>query len=110
MNRGIPKSARDALASQTSSQEHLSADLLNGYVEQSLSASEKTAVTLHLAACEDCREVVFLSSAALEEPSAAANAAPARIWRGWRWAVPAAVLLALVSSVLVEHRQATAPP
>ena len=103
MNRGIPKSACDALASQRSAEEHPSADLLNGYVEQSLSAKERAGVTQHLAACEDCREVVFLAGDAAQEPSALANVRPAPAWRGWKWAVPAVALLALASSVLVEH-------
>ncbi len=109
MNRGIPKSARDLLASQGSGTEHPSADLLNGYVEQSLSAAEKAGLVQHLAACEDCREVVFLASTAGEEQTAASIAEPGRVWRGWKWAVPAVAVLALVSSILVEHRQAPAP-
>jgi hypothetical protein len=103
MNRGIPKSAYDALASQKPAADHPSADLLNGYVEQSLSATEKAGVMQHLAACEDCREVVFLAQGAVPETSAAPVAQPAPGWRGWKWAVPAVALLALASSVLVEH-------
>jgi Putative zinc-finger/Photosynthesis system II assembly factor YCF48 len=103
MNRGIPKSAYDALASLRSAEEHPSADLLNGYVERSLSATEQSEVTQHLAACEDCREVVFLASGAAQEPLAAAIVQPTPGWRGWKWAVPAVALLALASSVLVEH-------
>lgn len=110
MNRGIPKSARDALAGQGAGAEHPSADLLNGYVEQSLSAAEKAGVMQHLAACEDCREVVFLASGAAEEPSAATVAEPARAWRGWKWAVPAVAVLALVASILVERRERLAAP
>ncbi|MGC2112831.1 MAG: zf-HC2 domain-containing protein [Candidatus Korobacteraceae bacterium] len=110
MNRGIPKSARDALANQRPAEKHPSPDLLNGYIEQSLSAAEKAGVTQHLASCEDCREVVFLASAAAaEEPSAAAVAEPARAWRGWKWAVPAVAMLALASSFLVERREWFAP-
>ncbi len=108
MNR-IPKSAYDALASQRSAEEHPSADLLNGYIEQSLSAAEKDGVALHLAACEDCREVVFLASAAAEKQPAATIADPARGWHGWRWAVPAVAVLALASSILIGRRQAVAP-
>ncbi|MGB8887416.1 MAG: YCF48-related protein [Candidatus Korobacteraceae bacterium] len=109
MNRGIPKSVGDALASPRPAEEHPSSDLLNGYVEHSLSAAEKAGVAMHLAACEECREVVFLSSGATEEPSVTAIAEPARVWHGWKWAVPAAALLALASSILVEHRERLAP-
>ena len=102
MNREIPKSAYDALASQRAAAEHPSGDLLNGYVEQSLSPAEKAGVTQHLAACEDCREVVFLAHGAIPETSAATVAHPAPDWERWK-SVPAVVLLALASSILVEH-------
>ncbi len=110
MNPGIPRSARDALANQRPGEEHPSADMLNGYVEQSLSAAEKAAVMQHLAACEDCREVVFLAGAAAGEPAVAPVTEPARAWRGWKWAVPIAAVLALASSILVERREASVPP
>ena len=68
MSNGIPKSARDVLAKQTAADAHLSPDLLNAYAEHSLTEAEKQQVTLHLASCADCREVVFLaSSAGVEE-------------------------------------------
>src|SRR5580704_7471347 len=109
MNPGIPKSARDALASQTPAEQHPSADLLNGYAELSLSAAEKEQVTQHLALCQDCREVVFLASAAAEErpPSTVAEAGPA--WRGWKWLVPATVVLALAASILMGRRDMFSP-
>jgi len=109
MNQGIPKSVSDALANERSAEQHPSPDLLNGYVEQSLSAKEKAGVTQHLAVCEDCREVVFLASAAASQPFDAAIIEPARVWRGWKWLVPAVAMLALGSSVLVEHRNLFAP-
>jgi len=109
MNPGIPKSARDALAQARPAEQHPSPDLLNGYVEQSLSATEKAGVTQHLAVCQDCREVVFLASAAAWEPSAVAESP--RAWRRWKWAVPAVAVLALAlaSGVLLEHRELFAP-
>ncbi len=78
MSEGIPKSARDALAKQTTAEPHLSPDLLNAYVEQSLSEAEKVQVTTHLASCGECRDVVFLASAATQElePALMAAAAP----------------------------------
>jgi len=109
MSQGIPKSVRDALADKRSAEQHPSPDLLNGYVEQSLSTAEKAGVTQHLAVCEDCREVVFLAGAAASEPSDPAIIEPARVWRGWKWLVPTVVALALVSGVLVERRNLVAP-
>ncbi len=67
MKQEIPKPARDLLAKQTPPDPHPSPELLNGYVEQSLADNERNRVTNHLAACSECREVVFLASAAAEE-------------------------------------------
>ncbi len=63
----IPKSARELLARQTAPEVHPSPDLLNAYVEQALSGAEKDNVTEHLAACADCRDVVFLASQSQEQ-------------------------------------------
>jgi len=67
MSEGFPKSARDVLAKQTAGDAHLSPDLLNAYVEQSLSDQENGVVLTHLAGCAECREVVFLASGVTEE-------------------------------------------
>ena len=117
MKQGIPKSVQDALARQTPGDEHPSADLLNGYTEQSLTASDTARVTTHLAACKDCREIVFLASAAQEEevvPAAPVAARQEQVgtavavrarskWMWWKWAVPAVAVIAIVAGVLVER-------
>src|SRR5690242_2297107 len=80
MSEGLPKSARDVLAKQTAADPHLSPDLLNAYVEHSLSDEENSVVLSHLAACADCREVVFLASGVAEaELLAMAQAETARV-------------------------------
>jgi hypothetical protein len=78
MSEGIPKSARDALARQTPAEPHLSPDLLNAYAEQALSEAEKLQVTTHLASCAECRDVVFLATAATQDlqPAMVAAASP----------------------------------
>src|ERR1700722_9189121 len=85
MNPEISKSAREFLAKQPAAEAHPSPDLLNGYVEQSLSAAENGQVLTHLSSCTECREVVFLAGGAVEEEmqpellvAAAAKAAQAR--------------------------------
>ena len=117
MKQGIPKSVQDLLARQTAADEHPSADLLNGYMEQSLAASEKTQVTKHLAACSECREIVFLASGVQQEemvPAVAAVAAqpqqvvaPAGGWKSgwvwWKWAVPAVAVIAVAGGVLIQQ-------
>ncbi|HUI84391.1 MAG TPA: hypothetical protein VL240_09215 [Candidatus Binatia bacterium] len=117
MNQGIPKAARELLARQRPAGEHPSADMLNGYVEQSVTAEEKSRVTNHLAACVECREVVFLASAAAEERRDLAVAAAARLeqvaaagrskagWSFWRWAAPALAAVVVVAGVLIERNR-----
>lgn len=132
MSNGIPKSARDVLAKQTAADAHLLPDLLNAYVEHSLSDAEKQQVTLHLASCAECREVVFLASAAGEEelesalvaavppPDLRPAVAPAQQAQGpygcavleprpkppkmwWKWALPLTAVVIVGAAVLVER-------
>ena len=117
MTPEIPQSARDALARQTATEEHPSADLLNGFVERALSAAEEKRVTAHLAACAECREVVFLAGAAADHPVAAAagyepvgTKARGR-WRSWRWLAPVLAMAVVVAGIVVERqRSSTAHP
>ncbi len=130
MSNGIPKSARDLLAKQTADA-HLSSDLLNAYAEHALTDAEKNQVTLHLASCADCREVVFLASAAAEEelaPALVAAPAPRQVRQPavaasqaepiqgcavleprrkpptlwWKWALPLTAVVVLGAAALVE--------
>jgi len=115
MKQGIPKPVQELLARQTAGDEHPSADLLNGYLEQSLTASETARLTKHLTVCKDCREIVFLASAVEEAVPAVAAAMPAqpqvaatilrprsrRAW--WKWSIPAVAVVALAFGVLIER-------
>lgn len=131
MSERIPRSAREALARQTAADEHPSADLLNGFLEHALGADENARVTTHLAACADCREIVFLAGTAVEDeqqvavaaravaanvPSAAAAAdvrevspqlasfkRPRFAWLSWKWVVPAVTVVAIVAIVVVDN-------
>lgn len=131
MSNGIPKSARDVLAKQTADA-HLSPELLNAFVEQALTEAEKQQVTLHLASCPDCREVVFLASSALAEElePALVAAAPPRNLRPavaaapraeqpqgcavlqprpkqpktwWKWALPLTAVAVLAATALIQR-------
>jgi hypothetical protein len=117
MKQGIPKSVQDLLARQTAADEHPSADLLNGYMEQSLAANERTQVTKHLAACGECREIVFLANSVQEEEVApvAAAAMPAQerqvvapggrrksSWAWWKWAAPAVAVIVVAAGVVLQ--------
>lgn len=91
---------------------HPDADLLAGFAEQALSATERDSVLEHLSRCGDCRDLVALSLPAAEVPPAT-NAVDATLFpekaRGWlsaftapslRWATLAAGV-AIVAAMLV---------
>jgi hypothetical protein len=135
VNPEISKSARELLAKQPAAESHPSADLLNAYVEQSLSAPETSQVLAHLSSCVGCREVVFLASNAVEEemqpellvaaakagsaltprPAAmpatdarvAEKVAPKPNWNWWRWAAPLAAVVIVGAAVLIERGRMT---
>ncbi len=112
MKQEIPPAAREVLAHKAVAGEHPSADLLNGFVEQALPGAERELVTLHLAGCAECREVVFLAGAAAEEQHRAPEIAssPRRFaWPSWKWLAPAFAAMALVTGVVVERMQTTPP-
>ncbi len=67
MSQELPKVLREALARQAAGDVHPSSDVLTAFMEHSLPARESQQITDHLAKCMDCREVVFLASAAVEE-------------------------------------------
>jgi hypothetical protein len=67
MNEKLPKAMLDALAREPKPAEHPAADVLAAFAEQALTEREQGSVTEHLARCAECREVVFLASAAAEE-------------------------------------------
>lgn len=78
------------------------ADLLAGWFDHTLSASEGERVETHVAGCECCQQI--LAALARSEPEvirAAPLPAPSRAWHWhWRWAVPlaTAVLVILIGS------------
>jgi hypothetical protein len=115
MNQRIPKSAHDVLGRQAAPKEHPSADLLNGFVEQGLSAAEKQQVTAHLATCAECREVVFLAGGAAVAPEPAILDQPLPVaasrWSfwNWKWIVPAVAAVAIAAGVTLM-REGTSYP
>ena len=114
MKAEIPRSARQLLARQPAPDEHPSADLLAGFAEQALSAAEKQRVTTHLTACAECREVVFLASAAAGDDQPAMEkqreVAPGRRkWTTWKWLAPALAAVVLVGIVIVNLPSTLSP-
>lgn len=92
--------------------QHPAPDVLNAYIEKVLPQSEEQQVLAHLAVCADCREVVFFSHVAAEEPAVVVQPQPRRIaW--WAWALPVAAVLAVASTVFVmqsNHRESAVIP
>lgn len=100
---------------------HPDAELLNGFVENDLPAGERTQILDHLASCERCREVVFLSQSAavtalatVNEPRELAAAAPRmpemrrkprfNLWH-FAWAGAAALACMIAVAVTVQVRR-----
>jgi hypothetical protein len=88
--------------------QHPDADQLNAFVEHALPFHERQATLAHLAACADCRAVVYLAQpAVLEVPSQPQPVAAPRPWfSGWMLAFPAAAALACLIVLTVHLRSA----
>lgn len=139
MNEKIPKPMLNALAREAAPADHPSADVLAAFVEYALAESEKQSVTDHLARCEECREIVFLTRDATEEEvqepagklvaaalgeqdhpvveQAVASiqrpvAAAKPRWRStnrWIWAVPVAAMFLLGAGYLLRKSYVAKP-
>jgi hypothetical protein len=104
----LPKIVRQRLRGPTSvSDLHPDADLLTAFAEKSLQDPERARVTDHLARCGDCREIVALALAVIEDTTTA-GVRPATVSRpAWflRWGVVAAGITLAVSVGVVQLRQ-----
>ena len=104
---GLPKIVKSRLAQRSSADfaDHLDANLLAAFAEQTLLERERAAVAAHLAQCADCRESVALATAA-QEPAAlpVVTAAKKRNWfLEWRW-VGAAAGACCVIAMALQYR------
>jgi Photosynthesis system II assembly factor YCF48/Putative zinc-finger len=110
MNEKIPKPMLNALAREAAPADHPSADVLAAFVEHGLAEREKQSVSDHLARCEECREIVFLTIDTTEAGELAVVAKPpGRSKSKWAWAIPVAAMLLLGSAYLVRE-SGVAPP
>lgn len=92
----LPKSVRDELARQQAAGTHPDPDLLTAYSEGTATPSEREQIEQHLAICEGCREVLFLSlpEKPAETPSVVATKVRSRWFPVWvAWSAAAAVLI-----------------
>jgi hypothetical protein len=85
---------------ESGSQAHPDADTITAYAEQSLPTAERQTLVAHLAVCESCREVLFLSQPETElATQAAIKPAPVSAWR--RLFTPAFGLAATVAAMAI---------
>ena len=85
---------------------HPDANLLTAFVENSLSARERSTILQHLSACGDCREIVALSLPEQSAPPVTA-AQPVSSWAAWpalRWAALAACVVVVGAAVMLRHQ------
>jgi len=105
----IPRIVRERLLSGQSgaraAREHLDADLLAAYAENSLPSRERNLVLNHLSVCEDCRDAAMLSLP--ESATAAARHARGGSllpgWMGLRWAALATGVVLTIGVVLLNR-------
>ena len=100
----LPKFAVLRLRASDPPGEHPSADLLAAFAEQVLPGEEREKLLAHLAACDNCRAVVWCAMPESEAAQAVVLGAPSRGWSwssAWRWASVAAgiVILAGVAAL-----------
>jgi hypothetical protein len=88
--------------------QHPDADQLNAFAEHTLPPYEQQATLAHLAACPDCRAIVYLAQSAIPEPSAPPHPIPARtpLFSRWMLAFPAAAALACLILLTIHLRNA----
>jgi hypothetical protein len=95
----ISNTLRQRLGARPVPQTHPEADLLAAYLERSLPAVEREQITVHLAICAECREVVSLSLAPEPELSVVRQLSPRR--RLWLLGLRGAALAACLTIVTV---------
>lgn len=129
----LPKSVRRQLAeapdlegrfsakhssSGRSSADHSSADMLAAFAENRLGRQERAELLEHLAACADCRQVVWHVLPELQAQPDMAQAVPVRsasAHASWfrspalRWSAVAACVIVVGSAVMLQHNMQRKP-
>lgn len=89
--------------------QHPDADQLNAFVEHALPLHEQQATLAHLAACADCRAIVYFAQPAVLEAPAQPQPVRTRapLFARWMLAFPAAAALACLIFLTVHFRDTT---
>ncbi len=105
----LPKFVLQRLAASTVPAEHPGADLLAAFAEQSLSATEREQLLVHLASCDQCRAVVWCALPESEGSQVVTAAVRGRSWStAWRW-VGVAAGIVVIAGVAVLFRGGPGP-
>ena len=105
----LPKFVLQRLASSAVPAEHPGADLLAAFAEQSLSATERENLLVHLAGCEQCRAVVWCALPESEASQVVTAVVGGRSWSSaWRW-VGVAAGIVVIAGVAVLFRGGPGP-
>lgn len=89
--------------------QHPDADQLNAFVEHALPLHEQQATLAHLAACADCRAIVYFAQPAVLEAPAQPQPVRTRtpLFARWMLAFPAAAALACLVLLTIHFRDTT---
>ncbi len=109
--QNVPKSVLKRLQeTRAGAGSHPDADLLAAFAEQSLADRERALVMQHLAACNDCRQVIVLAlpetaaeAVNVAVPSAGAARSGWLTWPTLRWAALAAGVLVIASVGVLQY-------
>ncbi|HKW65759.1 MAG TPA: zf-HC2 domain-containing protein, partial [Terriglobales bacterium] len=100
----LSKFAAQRLRASNPPGDHPSADLLAAFAEQALGAGEREQLLAHLAACDNCRAVVWLALPESEAAQQVLVSAPSRAWSwssAWRWAGVAAGIVVIAGVAML---------
>ena len=105
----LSKFAAQRLRASNPPGEHPSADVLAAFAEQALATEEREKLLAHLAACDDCRAVVWYAIPESEAAQPVLISAPSRGWSSaWRWAGVAAGIV-VIAGVAILFRGGPGP-
>jgi hypothetical protein len=102
----LPKIVQRHLQTAAKPGAHPDPDLLNAFVEKSLTDRERSQILLHLADCANCREVVTLAMPEIEStPSPSTDRS---LWLSWpvlRWGALVACVVVVSAAVTLHYQQ-----
>ncbi len=105
----IPKIALQRLRRDEHFDDHPDADLVTAFLEQALTARERSEILEHLGRCHECREVVGQSLPEVLRVVPARSAVNSLTWPLLRWA-GAVTCIVVVATAVMWHRESRSKP